>query len=299
VRGAFEKAGLVDIRVSRLLTDLQTLDLTAPIKVVFFDIDGTLLDKHGSFSSELVQQIARIRRQGVKTAIASGRPVFAAQYLVDQLNLVDPGVFCTGAYVYDPARKKMLLPAPISQASTLSLIRRLRQADIYYELYTATQYYCETDFGAMIRTVHGQHLRCQPVMTNLEPLAISEPVFKFIVAVDESVSPNSLSALEQEFPELQFAYASLPGYATWRFANVIDKAACKRKAFEWLLNHYGVSADNVASFGDSHSDEVFLQLAGVGVAMGNASPAVQSVARFVTKRSCEDGVAYALKRLIA
>lgn len=284
--------------MSRELIDLSGFELNAPVRVVFFDIDGTLLDKKGRYSGTLQRQIARIQQRGVRTAIASGRPIFAAQYLIDQLGLCDPGVFCTGAYVYSPAQKRLLLSSPLSQVHSLSLIRRLRELNVYYELYTEQHFYFEADVAAHIRDVHAHHLRRQPVRADLEQVALSEPVFKFIIGVDRTVDHDVFCILEKEFPELQFAYANLPGYPQWCFANVIDQNACKRNAFEWLLNHYQVAPENVASFGDSHSDKIFLELAGVGVAMGNACADVKAVARFTTKASWDDGVAYALERLI-
>ena len=284
--------------MSRQLTDFPGLELSAPIKVVFFDIDGTLLDKDGRYSPMLQAQIARVRKKGIRTAVASGRPIFAAQYLVEQLGLCDPGVFCTGAYVYSPAEQRLLLSSPLPRVHCLSLIKRLRELDVYYELYTEQHFYFETDTAAHIRAVHGHHLRQQPIRADLEQVALSEPVFKFIIGVDQTADRQLFHTFEIEFPELQFAYANLPGYPQWCFANVIDQSACKRDAFEYLLDHYQVAPENVASFGDSHSDKVFLELAGVGVAMGNACPDVKAVARFTTKAAWEDGVAYALERLI-
>lgn len=272
--------------------------LSAPIKAVFFDIDGTLLDKNGAYTAELKEQIARVRALGIKTGIASGRPMFAAQFLIDELNLVDPGVFCTGAYVYSPCSNEPIARHPLRKDDAQSLLEHLRQLGLYYELYTLDAFYYETGFGTDIRRVHAQHLRCQPVRANLVDVAMEEPVFKFIVGVNSIEGRRSLRTLEQQLPQLHFAYASLPGYPEWCFANVIDSNACKRQAFARLLEYHQLSSDNVASFGDSHSDKVFLELAGVGVAMGNAPEDVQEVARFITKAAWEDGAAYALSRLI-
>lgn len=280
------------------LEQLTDIPLNAPVKVAFFDIDGTLLDKEGRYSADLRSQIMRIRGRGIKTAIASGRPLAAAQFLIDELGISDPGVFCTGAYVYSPIDGQLLLQAPLPQGDALALLQCLRQRNIYYELYSDKQFYYETDFAPYIRRVHGQHLRCQAVKADLRQVILSEPILKFIVGVDQSEDQQSLEQLEGEFPGLHFAYASLPGYPHWRFANVIDRGACKRRAFELLLEHYQVAPENVASFGDSHSDEIFLGLAGTGVAMGNAAAEAKDAARFITKNAWDDGVAYALSRLI-
>lgn len=284
--------------MSQVLAELDYVELDAPIKLAFFDIDGTLLDKNGHYSQELVRQIARVRECGVRTAIASGRPPFAARFLMDELGVRDAGVFCTGAFIYSPGDGQRYLPAPLRRTDTLALVQRLRQLPLHYELYTGDHFYFESAFASEILQVHARHLRCDPQQADLLQVANSEPVFKFIVGVDANAQPAALEQLESEFAQLHFAYASLPEYPHWRFANVIDRGACKRRAFQWLLEHHGVAAENVISFGDSHSDKAFIELAGVGVAMGNATDEVKRVARFITKNAWDDGVAYALSRLI-
>lgn len=284
--------------MTKLLTEVDPVTLEAPIKLAFFDVDGTLLCRDGQYSMGLKTQLARLRKSGVKTAIASGRPQFAAQFLFDELQICDMGVFCSGAYVFDPRHQQLHLQAPIARADALALIEHLRQGPIYYELYAGTHYYYECNTAAEIRLAHAAHLRSTPVRADLTQVAAAEPVYKFIVGVDSNEHSEALTALERAFPNLRFFYASLPAYPHWLFANVIDVEACKHRAFDWLLSHYRVASENVVSFGDSHSDEIFLQRAGVGVAMGNAPDRVKQVARFVTKDAWDDGVAYALERLV-
>ena len=56
---------------------------TTKIKAAFFDIDGTLLGLNGHYTSASKQEILRVRSLGVKTAVASGRPYFAAKFIVE------------------------------------------------------------------------------------------------------------------------------------------------------------------------------------------------------------------------
>ena len=282
----------------QLITDLNPLAAKPPIKVAFFDIDGTLLDKDGRYGPRLAEELARIRGLGVHTAIASGRPHFAAQYLVEELGLTAPGVFCTGAQIYDPANCQVLSCAPITDAVNLALLQRLRQLEVYYELYGQHNFYLETSLAPEVREIHAHHLRRKAVIGPLDMVIPQETVLKWVVGVNKKGAQNSLPMLEREFPQLAFAYAAFPACPDWQFANVIDRQACKKRAFAWLLDYYQVTAEQVVSFGDSHSDEIFLRLAGTGVAMGNASDEVKAVARYVTAPSSEDGVALSLSKLI-
>lgn len=282
----------------QLLPELDSTAVKADIRVAFFDIDGTLLDRDGRYSENLKHQLARIRGLGVHTAIASGRPHFAARFLMDDLGLIDPGVFCTGAQVYAPVTGETLLSATMPSADCHRLLQRLRELPIYYELYGLNDFYIETSYAAEVRETHAHHLRRRPQQGALDKVVDGPGLLKWVLGVRKAEPQDLLRQLEREFPQFAFAYAAFPACPEWRFVNVIARDACKEKAFAWLLEYYRVKPEQVASFGDSHSDEIFLRSAGYGVAMGNASEEVKAVARFVTRSSWEDGVAYALARLI-
>ena len=61
----------------------------------------------------------------------------------------------------------------------------------------------------------------------------------------------------------------------------------------------GISPAQVIAFGDAENDIPMLQAAGMGVAMGNAAQKVKEAADFVTRSNNDDGIAYALARLLA
>lgn len=269
-----------------------------PIALALFDIDGTLLDKSGHFSDALVNELKRIRKLGVKTAIASGRPHFAARFLVQQLGLEDVGVFCTGAHIYNPKTHETMQAFQIESSAARDFVLMLRNSNVYYELYSVDHFYYEGECAPQIRIDHAKQLRAEPVQRDLLEMCDHAPVLKFLVGAQGEAGFAQLKQLEQAFPQFVFAYAKFPMYPDWFFASVISASGCKEQAFQWLLDYYQIQSDQVASFGDSQSDMTFLKLAGHGVAMGNAADDVKQVARWETRSSCNDGVAYALKRLI-
>ncbi|HEY7771916.1 MAG TPA: HAD family hydrolase [Marinagarivorans sp.] len=267
------------------------------IKVAFFDVDGTLLDAGGNYPKRLAKSLRRAQALGVKTAVASGRPYFATQFLWHDLGLVDTGVFCTGAQIFEPKTGKVHRSMVLSDALVRSLLSTLRNSSLYYELYTKNGIYVERDVAPDILAVHAAHLRATPTLMNFD--LIAEPVVKLLVGADTQRDNSALSQLERQFPECTFAYAALPAYPSWSFASIIDKAACKRSAYDYLIDYYQVKSENVISFGDAQSDMAFISMAGIGVAMGNASAAVKAVADIVTAPVWDDGVADVLDALIA
>lgn len=266
------------------------------LKLALFDVDGTLLNVDGNYTARVKSSIARAQSLGVKTAVASGRPYFATQFLWHELGLIDTGVFCTGAQLFEPRSHTLHKTHTLPQKTVTALLKTLREKSYYYELYTDAALYIERDIAPEILAVHSAHLRATPTLQNFDN--ITAPVVKLLVGVDLDVDGNALQVLEGAFPECIFAYASLPAYPRWLFVSIIHREASKRAAFDFLLTHYDITAENVVSFGDAQSDMAFISMAGVGVAMGNASDDVKGVANIVTAPVWDDGVAEVLDVLI-
>lgn len=285
------KAGSVCIDRAEWSTILAGRD----IRLAFFDVDGTLLGLDGGYSQRLKQALHQIQAAGVKTAIASGRPKFAVDFLIDDLKLNAAGVYYTGALVLDPLTDQSLMQKPLERGRAQTLLDRARQLKVYTEVCTRDDFYIEAPNP--ISDVHSEHLRVAPQLADLEQIVASSDVYKLLMAVDEDQQPGLLEQLEEEFPDLVFAYACLPTYPSWSFVSIITPLACKAQAFELLCEYHQVDASQVMAFGDADSDREFLTRAGLGVAMGNAKPEIKAVADHVTVNAADDGVAQVLEVL--
>lgn len=268
----------------------------ADIKLVFLDVDGTLLDTRGRYSKELAEKLSDLKEQGVKLAIASGRPPFACRFLFEQLGIDDTGLFYTGGLIYQPTTDLTLRSKTLAVPLTKAIINRAKQLSLYCELYLEQEFVIEAPH--FIASEHSRHLRCQPSVQDFEPIVADPNAHVHKLLVGENVNNSSnVSVLEQEFPQCQFAYASLPSQPDWRFASVVPDEADKQLAFDELLVHHGLAPEQVMAIGDSQSDQIFVERAGVGVAMGNGVPELRRAANFVTADVEDNGAYKALCRV--
>ena len=76
------------------------------------------------------------------------------------------------------------------------------------------------------------------------------------------------------------------------------KDAGKRSGVQYLAGLLGIDRKDIAAFGDADNDIDMIQFAGCGVAMGNATEHLKSIADYVTKSNDEDGVAYAIENIL-
>jgi HAD superfamily hydrolase (TIGR01484 family) len=72
----------------------------------------------------------------------------------------------------------------------------------------------------------------------------------------------------------------------------------KAQALQWLTQHFGFSLQEVMAVGDGPNDVEMFEVAGLGVAMGNAIAEVKARAGATVASNNEDGVAEAIERFI-
>ena len=72
----------------------------------------------------------------------------------------------------------------------------------------------------------------------------------------------------------------------------------KGDALRRLADHLGIAQGEVMAVGDQDNDATMIAWAGLGVAMGNGSPAVKAIADWVAPPLAEDGAAVAIERFV-
>jgi hypothetical protein len=73
----------------------------------------------------------------------------------------------------------------------------------------------------------------------------------------------------------------------------VDKA----KALQTVLEKKGFTREELIAFGDAENDATMLKLAGIGVAMGNATEELKQIADRVTLSLDEDGIAEVIEKM--
>ena len=234
-----------------------------------------------------------MQEDGIKTAIASGRPYFAAAPVITNLGINAAGCFNTGALLFDPSTNKTISSKPLDSDVVNELIEFARKTDTHLELYTGDQYLIECK--ATYTEYHTRYLGVPPVVGAFECTDALSVLKAMLVYEDRDTERAQLvDALREHLPDHGFAIGHGADKPELNFCSVVAPGACKQQAFEQLLDYHNLNAANVMAIGDADSDIPFIQQAGVGVAMGNARPHVQREADLVTGHVDEGGLAQVL-----
>jgi len=82
------------------------------------------------------------------------------------------------------------------------------------------------------------------------------------------------------------------------FVNIIDNSAGKLTGLKKVTELARLNKQEIMAMGDTEVDLGIINFAGTGAAMGNSPEAVKSAADFISTHCHEDGVAYAIERLV-
>ena len=252
------------------------------IKAAFFDIDGTLL----SFATRrvpasTVQALEGMRAAGIRLFIASGRPPMYLGPLRAELDFRFDGYVLTNGQCCTDAEGVPFYNRALPAGSVPALLRWLEEhPDVVCT-------FCEEDYVYDNRRSEAVDARCRASGMGLPHHPIEDPA-RALTHVTCQLNAYMPPALDAPFA------AAVPGFRAVRwnevFADVIPADGGKTEGMARMLARFGLTPAESIAFGDGGNDIEMLRAAGIGVAMGNAAPAVQAAADYVTASVDEDGI---------
>lgn len=261
------------------------------IKIVAIDLDGTLLDPEGVLSEENADAVRRATEAGVQVVIATGKSRGSIERLLPQLALESPGVFNQGLVIYDAAGS-ILQETALDEEVVDDILRFARERELPYFAYSGQHIVTPFDSEYRQRLIDLYH---EPTPVIGEPEA-DRAVHKIVVIDpedDETMQGEVRATLEEICEGKAHITQAVPN-----FVEVLPAGTSKGAGLRWLLDELDIPPEQVLAIGDGENDVEMLQLAGIGVAMGNAHPRVKEVADVVVGSNEQSGVAEAIERFV-
>lgn len=275
-------------------------------RLLAIDIDGTLLDPNGEIRPGVRQAVRAAVQAGCLVTLATGRRQRSARYIADELGLQVPLILYTGSLIYDTLSESALMEQPLPAAflrQTIRLVREagLRPAVLQSPLQGEYIYLGPSeDDDEYTRSFAEDKIRADLIQRRTyEELPAIEQALTLSVAGPGKVArvlaaklPTQIDCSIFSYPLRHRILPDLHGF------DVIQAGVSKGKALRWLASHFGIAISETVAIGDSPNDIEMLKAAGLGLAMGNATPEVKAVAKTSVASNAEDGVAEAIERFI-
>lgn len=249
-------------------------------KIVFFDIDGTLLDHEKAIPSTTKKAITKLKENGIYVAIATGRAPFMFESIREELG-IESYVSYNGQYVV--FEKEVIYENPLNQIELERLLahssekkhplvfmnEKTMKATVnhhrYIDLAIGSLNFALPDYDASFyknKKIYQTLLFCE----NEEEYIKNYPLFHFIRWHEYSV-------------------------------DVLPKGGSKAEGIKKMIERLGFDLADVYAFGDGLNDLEMLKAAGTSVAMGNGVPEAKELADYITTDVADDGIWNGLKEL--
>lgn len=255
-------------------------------KIIFFDIDGTLV----SFETHQIPQstlsaIHEIRKKGVKVWIATGRPM----HFITNLDVEYDGIISVNGAHCQTREGEVIYSSPVDRSDIERMIERQKETGlaVAYAGNDRAILVAPKGVPTAVTEVFGLLGIEVPKLHQPED-ALTFPVMEVIAFYKAEEGEDILTNVLQHCNE-----------ARWHpdFADSVTKGTDKSTAIDKVISYYGYDITETMAFGDGGNDITMLRHAGIGVAMGNAADDVKAAADIVTTSVDEDGVANILLKL--
>ena len=257
-------------------------------KILFFDIDGTLVDTEDrSVPPSAAEAIRRAKENGHLLYINSGRPYMGIDPRVKELEF--HGYAC-GCGLYIRIGDEVLFHRRLDKESQLAVVDMVRRYDlqVMYEGWNHVYF---------------------DLTRPMEPHVVEEKRYYASMGLDTDGDVTAPEACFDKFVVWERPGADMEGFRREisRWYQVIDRegtmfemvplGCSKGAAMERLMTHHGLTREDCIAIGDGVNDLPMLEAAGTAVAMGNSDPRILDRVDHVTSHLREDGIARALEYL--
>ncbi|RCW69795.1 Cof-type HAD-IIB family hydrolase [Saliterribacillus persicus] len=283
------------------------------MKLIATDLDGTLLNEEHQISKENAKALQLAKDHGIEVIVATGRSYEAAKKPLAEVSLKCPIICLNGAKVHD-LNEEILKTAPLEKESCMKISQICHKENIYIEVFTNKGGFSESRevfIKVMVDIALSANADVDPEIVRAramerfqdEEIEITNDlnevfgredieVYKILAF---SIDDQQLKRVHEQLKEDELLAITSSGHSNLEFNH---PEAQKGIALKWFANKLGIDMIDVMAIGDNLNDLSMIEMAGHGVAMGNAEELIKNSSNFITLSNKENGVAHAIENMI-
>jgi Cof subfamily protein (haloacid dehalogenase superfamily) len=267
------------------------------MKILFTDLDGTLLNNESKVSDYSIAVLRRMTSAGHKLVLASGRPLGSILEIKALAGLDMPGVYVTannGSLVYDCDNGVIIFSDPVPMDMVTKIWDMAMEMGVHIQTYTDDEIVTPVEDAEIKKYTIKIHL---PIIYADRP----EGILKHAPSKMLGISFTDLDKLENFRQKILKRYGDILDaiYSEPEYLEIYSKTAGKGAALKWLCSYLGVPITDSYAAGDAMNDISMIEAAGHGIVMSNAGSDVKEHADIMTEYDNDkDGLAKEIERLI-
>lgn len=267
------------------------------LKIIFTDLDGTLLDDEKNVSAGNRRAIQTALAQGHKIVITTGRPLPSALKLARSLDLDGQGCYLiasNGALIYDNAKQQILFETGLKRAYVRYLLDEAKRAGIHCHSYSKTNVLCEARTKEL--DYYENAIKVPALVVPDVTAYLTYDPWK-VILIDRD---SKQRLLDFESAHKEWAKDKCSSIFSCDFMlEYCPFEATKGNGVTYLCQALGAPLADAVAVGDAENDISMIARAGVGAAMANASAPTKAAADYITVNdNNHDGFAEVLNRFV-
>ena len=265
-------------------------------KIIFVDIDGTLVDYENHLPESAVAAIRKARENGHKVYMSTGR---SKAEIYENLWAIgfDGLIGGNGSYVEDQGM--VIMHQLITLEQCKRIVDWLHERKLEFYLESNNGLFASEHFEEACKGTIQEYCR-RKGKDEVEKINVRD-VFPEMI-FDGELYRDDLNKVsyklndyqdfldtKEQFPDLQNGTWGGAG-ETALFGDLGVKDITKANAIECLLKHLGAKKEDTIAFGDAKIDIPMLEYCKIGVAMGSGGVEIKAMADYVTDDVDKDGL---------
>ncbi len=262
------------------------------IKLIFCDMDGTLLDGQSDLPPDFDEVIGEVLRRGAIFAPASGRQYSALTLQMEKY--ADDFVFISENGTFAARHDKELFSSEMDRADVLRILKEGNRIPGAYPVLCGKRLaYVGEEFRPYLREMN-KYFTQNTVVPDLERVAEEVPIIK--VAYCDAEQGDAEHTIYPGLKKLDGPVHVALSSNYW--VDIMNPGMNKGFAVQTLQKLLDLPPENCAAFGDYLNDLEMLRAVKYSFAMENAHPALFEAANYRAPANTDYGVTKKLRELL-
>ena len=284
------KKMLINLGV-KCISDKKQLLFEANRKLILIDSDDTLKKSDGTISERSRKAIRDNRKAGNIVVICTARPRYQTLEVMRDSDANCIVVSSNGAEIYDSRKEQVLFNSFIDKNLVIKLVEDAFVNDIRLILTTENIEYVtkEVRNPKQVLLINADYVNVLSECDIKQCMFIDEKKDKIYMEKEVISHFNELHIVDEISENSSY-------YEKW--FSVSNVRCSKGNALKFLSDYLNIPIENTIAIGNDKNDISMFEVAGLSVAVDNASDDIKSKVDYITLSNDEDGVAVFLEEIL-
>ncbi|MEK7517923.1 MAG: HAD family hydrolase [Patescibacteria group bacterium] len=243
-------------------------------KALMLDVDGTLIPnkKDGVPSEKVIKAVTKANKI-LHVGVATSRPYFILNHILDRLNLSGPSIINGGSQIIDTKSQKSLWEKTIENKDFFAISQIFKDINISFFVH---------DDGK-----------------DVADLTVYKPKKLFNLVAKHLSSETADYAIDKISHIPTIVIHKVSSWQNGKYDIIINHVyATKQHGILQFAKLLGINTHEIIGVGDGYNDMPLLMACGLKVAMGNAVDGLKAIADYIAPTVDEDGVADVIRKFV-